>query len=212
PSVGVITTPTQTVLIDAGNSPRHAHHILAAMREISLPPVTHIIYTHHHWDHTFGGQVWDGLVVGHEQTRELLRSQYISKPWSSLYIQEEINVNPQRRPVLRALDRAVDDWRAFKIALPEVTFSDSLELHLDGLTLDLRHVGGSHAPDSITIMVRQAGVLFVGDACYPPPPHLRKPEDVVDRRPLEAILEQEAVLYVEGHHEPATRDELARRH
>lgn len=211
PTIGAITTPTQTVLIDAGNSPRHARHILAALREIGAPPVSHVIYTHYHWDHTFGGQVWGGLVVGHEQTRDLLRSQYVSKPWSSVYIQEEITTNPLRKTTMRALDRAVDDWRAFRIVLPMVTFSTALELYLDGLTLDLRHVGGRHAADSITVRVRESQVLFLGDCYYPPPNYLRKPDDTIDRQMIEALLAENALLYVEGHNEPATHDEFAAR-
>jgi glyoxylase-like metal-dependent hydrolase (beta-lactamase superfamily II) len=208
PCVGVITTPTQTVLIDAGNSPRHARSILIALREMGVQPVSHVIYTHHHWDHTFGGQVWGGIVVGHEQTRDLLRNQYASKPWSSLYIQEEISSNPMRKTAMRALDRAVDDWRAFQIVLPMVTFTHEMMLYLDGLTLELRHVGGQHAADSITVRVREANVLFVGDCYLQPPPHLRKLDDTVDGRMIHDLLEQDADVYVEGHSDPMTRAEF----
>jgi glyoxylase-like metal-dependent hydrolase (beta-lactamase superfamily II) len=211
PSVGIITTPTQTILIDAGNGPRHARQILLALREVGLPPVSHVIYTHFHWDHTFGGQVWGGAVVAHEQTRELLRSQYVSKPWSSLYIQEEITNNPMRKTTMRALDRAVDDWRAFQIILPLVTFTHSLELYLDGLTLDLQHVGGQHAADSITIRIRESKVMFLGDCYYPPPAHLRKIDDTIDHTMAEVLLSEDVDLYIEGHNDPATRTEFQQR-
>lgn len=211
PCVGIIITPTQTVLIDAGNSPRHARSLLLTLREMAAPPVSHVIYTHYHWDHTFGGQVWGSSVIAHEQTRELLRAQYLSKPWSSMYIQEEINNNPNRKATMRALDRAIDDWRAFKIILPTITFTHTLELYLDGLTLDLQHVGGQHAPDSITVRIRESKVMFLGDCYYPPPAHLRKPDDNLDQHMLTALLAQDVAIFVEGHNDPATRAEFEKR-
>lgn len=211
PTVGIITTPTQTVLIDAGNGPRHARHILLTLREMNVPPVSHVIYTHHHWDHTFGGQVWGGVIVAHEQTRELLRSQYLSKPWSSLYIQEEITNNPMRKTAMRALDRAVEDWRAFQIVLPMLTFTHATELYLDGLTLQLRHIGGQHALDSITIRVCESKVMFLGDCYYPPPAHIRRPEDTIDQSMVVALLGEDVEIFIEGHNDPATRDEFEKR-
>src|SRR5690606_14878150 len=63
PNVGVIVTEQHTVLIDAGNSPRHARRILGELWRINAPTVTHVIYTHYHWDHTFGAQIFGGLVI-----------------------------------------------------------------------------------------------------------------------------------------------------
>jgi glyoxylase-like metal-dependent hydrolase (beta-lactamase superfamily II) len=137
--------------------------------------------------------------------------QYVSKPWSSLYIQEEITNNPMRKTTMRALDRAVDDWRAFQIILPLVTFTHSLELYLDGLTLDLQHVGGQHAADSITIRIRESKVMFLGDCYYPPPAHLRKIDDTIDHTMAEVLLSEDVDLYIEGHNDPATRTEFQQR-
>ncbi len=203
PTVGMVLTKTQTILIDSGHSPRHARRALSLLRDIGAPTITHVIYTHHHWDHTFGGMMWgNAAFVAHEQCRELMRAQYSSKPWSSMYIQEEIRVNPTRKNSLRAMDRAIDDWRNFRLALPTITFAKELDIYLDGLTLEMRHVGGQHAPDSITIRVRESRVMFIGDCYY-------GNEGGNDVEMVKALLDEDVDLYIEGHSDPRTRVDMA---
>ncbi len=211
PNVGVIVTEQHTVLIDAGNSPRHARRILGELWRINAPAVTHVIYTHYHWDHTFGAQVFGGLVIGHEQCRDLLTSQYASKPWSNQYLQEEMRQNPARASMLQALGRAIDDWRGFRVILPAVVFSDHMTLHVDNITLDLRHIGGRHAPDSITVEVAGEGVLFVGDCYYPPPTSIRQPGDGLNGEMLHSLLAQNMQIYVEGHNQPISHAEFVQK-
>jgi len=54
PVVGAIITANQSILIDCGNSPGHARKIQLALNERNAPPVSTIIYTHHHWDRASG--------------------------------------------------------------------------------------------------------------------------------------------------------------
>ena len=209
PNIGVIVTPTQTVLIDAGNSPRHARRVLAELWRIDAPLVTHIIYTHYHWDHTFGAQIFNGTIIAHERCHDLLTANYFGRPWSTSYIQDEMQQNPARAGVLRAMERAVESWRGFRVVLPQVMFSRQMALHLDGVTLNLRHVGGKHSEDSITVEVVEDKVLFLGDSDYEPPVFLRQPGDHVDTEMIEGFLAQEMNWYVEGHHTPLDHKDAA---
>ena len=61
PNVGIIVAGKHTVLIDAGNSPRHARRIMIALDDIQAPAVSYLIYTHSHWDHVFGAMVFGGV-------------------------------------------------------------------------------------------------------------------------------------------------------
>jgi glyoxylase-like metal-dependent hydrolase (beta-lactamase superfamily II) len=119
-----------------------------------------------------------------------------------MYIQEEIRLNPQRKNALRAMDRAIDDWRNFRLALPTISFAKELDIYLDGLTLEMRHVGGQHAPDSITIRVRESGVMFVGDCYY-------AADGTNDAEMVKTLLEADAELYISGHSDPRSREEMA---
>jgi glyoxylase-like metal-dependent hydrolase (beta-lactamase superfamily II) len=56
-SVGVIVGDNETVLVDAGNSPRVARQIKDELKHVGFPAVSRIMYTHHHWDHLNSPQV-----------------------------------------------------------------------------------------------------------------------------------------------------------
>jgi glyoxylase-like metal-dependent hydrolase (beta-lactamase superfamily II) len=209
PGVGIILTPRETMLIDAGNSPRHARQIRAVLRQMEAPPVSTVIYTHFHWDHTFGGQIWDGSqIIAHEHCRALLYEHYGSQPLSRRYVQEQSYLNPAWVSGLRAMDRAVDDWARFQLALPNTTFTDDLMLFKSNLTLRLAHVGGYHAPDSIIVAVDD--VVFLGDCYYPPPLSIRQPGDTLDFGMIEQLLALNAATYIDAHGSPRAHAEFAR--
>lgn len=209
PNVGVIITERQTVLVDAGNSPRQARRILLALDERRAPPVSSVIYTHHHWDHVFGGQVYGTPIIGHELCRKQL-AELAGKPWGQAYLQEELQRTPAREVGLRAMSRAIDDWRGFRLTPPEVTLTRHLRLHLDGVTVEIEHVGGQHAPDSLIVRVPEARVMFVSDCYYPPPPHQRKPSDTLDWDMIERLAGEAMDIFVDGHGDPRSREEFRR--
>ena len=72
-----LTTPDGVVLFDA--PPTIGHNLQRAVDEIAAAngvpnTVTHLVYSHHHHDHTGAASLFDNNVVriGHEETRRLL--------------------------------------------------------------------------------------------------------------------------------------------
>lgn len=203
-SVGIVCTATQTVLVDAGNSRDHARRIQAALKTIDAPPIRHLIYTHNHWDHIFGAQVFNTAVIAHQLCAALVKGK-ASHQWGVDYIQQEIAKNPVRASAWEAILRAIDDWTDFEIVLPTIVFdTPTYTLQLDGLTLELEHVGGAHSPDSTTVLVKEEGVLFAGDCYYPLPGSSGQPDFDMLRRFAEAGYG----WIVDSHSSPATHDEL----
>lgn len=204
PTVGVVTTAQETVLIDSGNSPKHAQAIQHALHAIHAPPVKYIIYTHHHWDHTFGGCAFNGAtVIGHRLCFDYLK-EYSIIPWSEEFLQNEISLNPALKDSHTAKINQINRWEDFRIQLPHRVFDQQLELHLEGITLQLKYIGGIHASDSITVKVNEANILYVGDCFYPPPLHERTEGDTYSVDILQKMVEERADLYVHGHGEPAS--------
>jgi glyoxylase-like metal-dependent hydrolase (beta-lactamase superfamily II) len=199
PSVGIITTPTQTVLVDAGNSPNHARAVRASLQSIQAPPVRYVIYTHHHWDHVFGAAVWDAPVVAHERCRQHILA-YTPEPWSAEYLTEASRQTPGLAHRYRAIGAAIQDWNAFKIVVPSIVFdARKFTLPLDGLTVELEHIGGGHADDSTVVRVLEDRVLFMADCFYPPPLHLRTPDSMEDEQMLMGFFAEKLDCYVDGH-------------
>lgn len=210
PNVGVIVTDTGSVLVDAGNSPRHARRILRALAARDLPPVSYVIYTHHHWDHVFGAQVYVAPVIAHDVCHDLLVER-AARPWSTAYIEDEIRRNPAAEPIYAAIDRAVDDWQGFRVVLPTLTFTHRMTLETGGLSIGIEHVGGQHAPDSVVVRVPDAGVLFVSDCFYKPTPLTRTADSTLGYALIERFLADEAIrLFIDGHTPtPYTREMIA---
>ena len=208
-SVGVIATRNESLLVDAGNSPRLARQLKAELARCDLPPVTRIIYTHHHWDHIYGACEFEVPVMAHEICKVFLKEE-ASRPWSIEYLKEEMKRTPKLAVSYEARANAIDDWSTFQIVVPEETFENEKSISLDGLTIELEHVGGEHAEDSIIVKVPQDGVMFIGDCYYPPPLHLRKPDSAPSLDMLRRLQESAYNLYVEGHDKPFTQAELVK--
>ncbi len=63
---------TGVVIVDA--PPSYAHHIPAAIAEVTDRPITHVIYSHSHIDHIGGTMSLGGhpIIIAHEETKSLL--------------------------------------------------------------------------------------------------------------------------------------------
>ncbi|MCB9450841.1 MAG: MBL fold metallo-hydrolase [Anaerolineaceae bacterium] len=206
PNVGIIISGGQTVLVDGGNSPHHARSILNALDELNAPPVRHIIYTHSHFDHFFGAQVFGAPAIAHELCRQRVQEMAL-KPWSYSYIEDEIQQTPERAIGLRNIARVMDEWRGFRVIVPTMTFTAGMRLYLGDLRVDIEHVGGQHSPDSSVVRVPSEGIIFVADAYYPPVPDYRQPGDTADFDLLARLLADETIQHiVDGHSTPLVRD------
>lgn len=209
PNIGVIKLQKQTILIDSGNSPRHARQILSAINSNLLPPIKTIILTHHHWDHSFGLASFNASqIIAHEKCATYLR-EYVERDWNATILREEISENPKREVSNNAMIDAISDWRDFRIVTPTMTFSDTLTLHIDELVIELEYVSGRHADDSVIVRLPEQRVMFVGDSYYPEPYHLREEGDEdLDLQMLNNFLEADYDIYVDGHGPARTSGEF----
>jgi glyoxylase-like metal-dependent hydrolase (beta-lactamase superfamily II) len=210
PWLGAVVTGKGTVLVDSGNGPVHAAALQAALEKIGAPPVTHILLTHHHWDHVFGNASFPGAhIVAHEQTQHHLEVM-AGEPWSEEYVLSKAEGFPRGRVVMEFMRRAVPDWSQFRAVPADETFRDRYELNLGGYRFTVEHVGGQHEPDQCIVHVQPGNVLFLGDATYG-----RGPKDSWDRAALDealrGFLARGADWYVEGHRPPVRAEAFAAR-
>ncbi|MET7708636.1 MBL fold metallo-hydrolase [Micromonospora sp. NPDC005413] len=202
--VAVVADERGSVMIDAGQSPAHAAEIRAALADAGLPEPRWLVYTHHHWDHVWGACAWPEVeIIGHEAAVPLLRAE-AARPWSHRYLREQVRADPRLGPSFRARALAMDSWDDFAILPPTRTFTDADEVPVG---VRLRHVGGGHAPDSTVVLVPDSGVMLLGDCFYPPPAHLRRPEDGLDLALVRRLLDDEYGWYVSSHAEPMTLEQ-----
>src|SRR4029078_7343815 len=63
------------LVFDANGTPDAARAVLKQIREVTDQPVGYLVYSHWHWDHWYGGEVYrdsfpDLVVISHEATRK----------------------------------------------------------------------------------------------------------------------------------------------
>jgi glyoxylase-like metal-dependent hydrolase (beta-lactamase superfamily II) len=62
-TVGAVWGSTGVALIDSGTTLTEARAIRADVREMTGRDVSHVVLTHHHFDHVLGASVFDGAAV-----------------------------------------------------------------------------------------------------------------------------------------------------
>lgn len=206
-AVGIVVGDDSSLLVDAGQSPDLARKIKAAMDAEGLPSPAAIVYTHYHWDHTWGACAWDIPVIAHDLCGQFLAAE-AAKPWSHDYLRAGMERDHLLVPSFQARARAIRNFQDFHIVLPEQTFVTTRTLDIGGATVELEHVGGRHSPDSTVVRVPAAGVIFLGDAYYPPPYHLRSPADAPDLDLVASLVSEDYDWYVESHDRPHRRAEV----
>ncbi len=116
--------------------------IRAAVALLSEKPVSFVINTHLHGDHTGGNDGFGkagAVIIAHENVRKRLGA---------------AQVNPSNNQVTPARARE---------ALPVVTFADSATLHFNDDDLEFTHLPNAHTETDIVIRFRKANVVHMGD-------------------------------------------------
>jgi cyclase len=140
-NVGVFTGPDGTVLID-DQQVAAVPRLKTEIAKISNAPVRYVFNSHWHFDHVGGNAVFGkegAIVIAQETTRTRLMHE---------------QVNPVSGGKQNAF--APEFW-------PEVTFKDSLMLHVNGEDIDLIHFGNGHTDGDAIAYFRKADVLFAAD-------------------------------------------------
>jgi glyoxylase-like metal-dependent hydrolase (beta-lactamase superfamily II) len=143
-NVAVLTGADGKVLIDAGigvSRPR----LTKALANLGGDPITHLINTHWHFDHT-DGNAWLGStgarIIAQENTRKHL---------------SEI--------------QRVEDWDYNFLPLPSggipsEVFAGERRLKLNGSSIELKHYGRAHTDSDISVTFGEADIVHVADTYW----------------------------------------------
>ncbi|MBF6598887.1 MAG: MBL fold metallo-hydrolase [Dehalococcoidia bacterium] len=146
-NTGFIVGGDAVLAVDACFTERRTRALLDALRaQAGARPVTTLVNTHHHGDHTFGNYLFlpQATIIGHERCREAIIAEGLSAQ--------------------RAFPGV--DWGRIDIAPPGVTFSDRLRLRVDDVELQLIFVGPAHTTNDIVAWLPQRRLLFAGDVVF----------------------------------------------
>lgn len=148
-NVGLVLGDDAAAVIDSRAHHRQADLLRTEIERQTRLPVTTLINTHYHWDHTFGNARFpEASIVGHVRTREALVERG-----------EEMKLRLLEADWMPA--EAKPDIEAVVVVPPAVTFDRSTTVSVGGRTLDLRYLGRGHTDSDIVVMVDD--VWFAGD-------------------------------------------------
>lgn len=126
---------TDGVVVVDTKSLKAGQRLLEVLRTVTTRPVTHILHTHHHYDHTGGNSFFPAHVevIAHENAAARMPAM------------EEFNT-PDR-----------------KHGLPDRTFKDKLTLFEGTDAIDLHYFGPAHTDNDAFIVFRSLGIMHAGD-------------------------------------------------
>lgn len=122
-----------------------------------------VVNTHHNGDHCWGNQLLSGAeIIGHRLCAEAMLDDV-----SPESLQELVDGVSRRRGLDRFKKALSDyDFRGITITPPTTLFEEGLVLDLDGLRVDVFHVGPAHTVGDSIVHLPERGILFGGDVLW----------------------------------------------
>jgi cyclase len=146
-NTGFIAGRESVISIDACSTERRTRALLDRIASVTSAPVTTLVNTHHHGDHTYGNSVFGAVtIVGHENCRTELIAY---GPPANAGIWEPV------------------DWGEVTLAPPTLTFSDRLRLWSGNRPVEVSYVGQpAHTTNDSLVWLPEQRVLFCGDLLF----------------------------------------------
>jgi cyclase len=146
-NTGFVVGRSSVISIDACSTERRTRAYLDQIAAVSPAPVSTLINTHHHGDHTNGNSLFPGAtIVGHENCRAALIATGLP---GNTGIWEPV------------------DWGELTLAPPTLTFTDRLRLWSDDRPLEVSYVGqAAHTTNDSLVWLPEQQVLFCGDLLF----------------------------------------------
>ncbi|MFI3268168.1 MAG: alkyl/aryl-sulfatase [Rikenellaceae bacterium] len=226
------------ILIDAGKFTNNSAEVYAEFRKITDKPITGIIFTHGHGDHTQGvpvfledntPQIWAAESFGREN--EFPSDAGFVNPrghrQNGMTLAPEVRINNGVAPLVYPGGKFVGgNEQASQAKSQYVPFDKSVitnfvsepkqTIEISGITLELERTYGETA-DHLVIYYPEKKIIFPGDQFYKSFPNLYAIRGTEYRdvkqwiAALDTILEYEAEMMAQGHTRPVIgKDEVKR--
>ena len=143
-NIGLFIGDDGAFLIDDQYAPL-TPRILAAIASVTDQPITFVVNTHWHGDHTGGNENFGttgSIIVAHENVRTRMTSEQFIDAYDTRY------------PAAPA------------DALPTITFTDEVRFYWNDDEIEVIHVQHAHTDGDAIIYLRRANVVHMGDTYF----------------------------------------------
>jgi glyoxylase-like metal-dependent hydrolase (beta-lactamase superfamily II) len=187
-----IVSDSGVLVFDANGTPGAARAVLAEIRRITRQPVRYLVFSHWHWDHWYGAEVYKDAfpeveIISHRVTRALMLGPALAFNQPGLDTQlpahiravaarigelEQADPRSPDLPRLRAHLAEDRDFlaekRAARHTVATLTFDDSLTIHLGGRRIEVLHYDRAVTPGDAFLYLPDEQVLITGDLLVNP--------------------------------------------
>ena len=152
-NAGFIVGSNGVAVVDTFTAVAPAKDLLAEIRKITNLPIRYVINTHYHLDHVGGNAVFaevGATIIAHRNVLGWERTENL-KFFGA-------DPKPERRALVEAL------------VLPDVTYTDAIDIHLGERLIKVRYMLGHTGGDSVVIVPsakdKTADIVFGGDIVW----------------------------------------------
>lgn len=222
------------LVFDTNGTPAAARAVLAEIRKLTDKPVRYVVNSHWHWDHWYGTEVYreafpDVVVIAQDRGRRMMEGPAIAfnKPglerdlpgYLEMLEKRQAELGAQQPPVdsarLAALRERIamvrfflEQKRAVRHVLPNLTFEKRLTLHLGDRVVEVRHEERAVTPGDAYLWLPQDKLLLTGDLLVNPVGFALSCYPTGWLRTLESLDALDAALIVPGHGAPLKDEAL----
>jgi cyclase len=191
-NAGFIVGETGVAVVDTFEGAEPAKELLAEIRKVTNLPIRYVINTHYHLDHTGGNGVFaeaGATILAHQNVRPWLRTENLKFFGASPKTEAKAMVEG--------------------LTLPDMVYSDAVDLYLGSRLVQVRYMLGHTGGDSV-VLVPDANVVFGGDLIWQK--HLPNLIDASTQpwiQTLDKLLQEHpSATFVSGHGDVASAQDV----
>jgi len=177
----IIVTDSEALIIDSEITPAAARALVTDLKAITDKPVRYVIDSHYHYDHAHGNQVFmaNAQVIGHDNTYKRLLTN-VMEQYTYLSSVQGIpsRVDGLRQRIAQEKDAQqkatmerqvasslayLEQVKEIKVTPPNLTFKNTMTLHLGGRELQLLYLGRGHTDTDVVVFLPRERIVATGD-------------------------------------------------
>jgi glyoxylase-like metal-dependent hydrolase (beta-lactamase superfamily II) len=212
----VVTSRDGVLVFDTNGTPSASAAVLSEIRKLTDQPVRWIVNSHWHWDHWYGTETYlqafpDVRVVSHEKNRRMMEGPALdfNKPFLEQQLPAYIQGMEKRaaetaslKPLLEADKAFFEQKKNVHLVLPNVTFTDRMEIELGERHVEILNYGRGVTPGDTFVYLPEERLLLLGDLIVNPITFALSGFPTEWLRVLEKIDALEVTTIVTGHGAP----------
>lgn len=180
-NAGVIDTGSGLAAIDAQQSAEQGRAFRTTIETIAGAPVTQLINTHFHLDHTAGNVAFEDVPIVAQHKTALFMNDYMGTRGLRRWNVQEANWRLRlffgsNFNELVPADDPLYEWflsrvqrpglETLELLAPDQTFDEASELSWTGGTAQLNYVGPAHCDGELIVHLPEQRIAFLGDLLF----------------------------------------------